>query len=175
MKVTRRLLEVTFAIVDELLAEQQFLLRVAFQARKNAQAPYSNYLVGAAVRSKQGNIYPGCNVERCTYSETTHAEQSAIDAMICSEGEGAKIHSIAVVAAPRGSEMVWPPTAASLLDDSLDPGCPCGRCLQTIWENCGGDPSVEILDMGADSVVSVGTIGNLFPFRFGPQDLGIVY
>ncbi|MEX2437805.1 MAG: hypothetical protein WD449_00965 [Candidatus Babeliales bacterium] len=89
---------------NHLEKQQQELLRLAVKARSNAQAPYSHYAVGAAVLSQNGGMYSGCNVERCSYTQTTHAEQNAVDTMIAHEGS-VKIEAIAVVGAPQSEQI----------------------------------------------------------------------
>ena len=66
----------------ELNKEDKKLLNLAKKARKKAQTPYSNHWVGAAVLCENGKIYAGCNVERATFTQTTHAEQNAIKDVI---------------------------------------------------------------------------------------------
>jgi cytidine deaminase len=147
---------------SELVADEQDLLKKALEVRKNAQAPYSNYFVGAAVLSENGQMHVGCNVERCTYSQTTHAEQNAIDTMVANEGS-VKIAKVAVVAAPKT-------VAINSLEVPEDiSGYVCGHCLQIIWENCKGDPSVKIMVLDKDGLVACAAINDLLPFRFGPE------
>ena len=123
----------------------------AFLARKHAYAPYSKYLVRAAVLSEQGNVYSGCNVERVTFSQTTHAERNAVDTMI-SHGER-RIAAVCCVA--------------------KDGAIPCAECRQGVWEFCGGDPSVVIISSDLEKNITIGTIGELYPYAFGPEVLGI--
>lgn len=100
--------------------EDESLITAAKQSRENAHAPYSNFRVGAAVRSSSGRIFGGCNVENATYGLTLCAERVAIFKAI-SEGERG-FSSIAVVTDT----------------ESLTP--PCGACRQLIWEFCGDIP-----------------------------------
>ena len=152
----------------ELPSDEQTLLEKAFLVRNNAQAPYSNYLVGVAVLSEQGTIHVGCNVERCTWTQTTHAEQNAIDSMIATSGPS-KIEKVAVVGAKLGAQFT--------LTESTSPinNLVCGYCLQLIWENCCGDPNVKILNLESNGIISCTTIADLLPFRFGPENLDIYY
>ncbi|MDA2925309.1 cytidine deaminase [Acidobacteria bacterium AH-259-L09] len=96
------------------------LLRAARQARKNAYAPYSQFQVGAAVLTKDGRIFSGCNVENSTYGLTLCAERVAIFKAI-SEGYRQLIR-VCIVAE----------------SDKFTP--PCGACRQIIWEFCGDVP-----------------------------------
>jgi cytidine deaminase len=152
------------------------LIQQAFLVRNNAQAPYSNFHVGSAIRSQQGNIHKGCNVERCSYTQSTHAEQNAIDNMIAQEGP-AKILAIAVVAAPSTQKQEF----LDFIDAEIIFGeplgvAPCGHCRQIIWENSFNDPSVIIYLVNVNNKkIYVTTIGELLPCPFGPCDLGISY
>jgi cytidine deaminase len=100
--------------------ELKNLIESAKQARENAFAPFSNFKVGAALRTKSGKIFTGCNVENASYGLTMCAERVAIFKAI-SEGEK-EFAQIAVVA------------------DTEDLTPPCGACRQIIWEFCGDVP-----------------------------------
>jgi cytidine deaminase len=155
---------------------EKYMFELAKRCRANAQAPYSNYLVGSAVLSASGQVYGGCNVERVSYSETAHAENNAIDSMVASEGS-AKIEKIVVIGAMRYIEILIPPSSSDVpmnisKNDIL---LPCGRCRQIIWENCCGDSSVPILSLHKNGCVIYTAIGDAFPMAFGPEDLGIKY
>lgn len=164
---TVRITKVPFA---RLLSDEQELLKKALEARKNAQAPYSNYYVGVAILSEQNTIHIGCNVERCSYTQTTHAEQNAIDSMVAAIGP-AKVTKVAIVAAPGDTDI-------SLNSDNTSTkisAMPCGHCLQIIWENCHQDSNVKILTLESNMIVACSTIADLLPFRFGPECLNIFY
>ena len=96
------------------------LIESAKQAREKAVAPYSNFKVGAAVQTKSGKIFTGCNIENASYGLTMCAERVAIFKAV-SEGER-EFSAIAVVADT----------------DELTP--PCGPCRQIIHEFCGDIP-----------------------------------
>ena len=100
---------------EELIAEAE-------KARQNAYAPYSNFKVGAAVETDDGDIYIGCNVESASYGLTVCAERVAIWKGI-SRGV-TKFGRIAVVV---DTEELTPP---------------CGVCRQIIWEFCGDVPVI---------------------------------
>lgn len=104
------------------MSEFDSLISVAKAARANAHAPFSNFKVGAALRTSSGKIFGGCNVENATYGLTVCAERVAIFKAI-SEGERT-FDAIAVVTDT----------------DKLTP--PCGACRQLIWEFCGDVPVV---------------------------------
>jgi cytidine deaminase len=92
----------------------QPLIEAARNARLQSVAPFSNFLVGAAVRTAGGKVYTGCNIESASYGLTVCAERVAIWKAL-SEGER-NFTEIAVVADT----------------DKLTP--PCGTCRQIIWE-----------------------------------------
>jgi cytidine deaminase len=96
------------------------LIEAATKARERAFAPYSEFRVGAAVRTKGGKVFTGCNIESAAYSGTACAERVAVWKAI-SEGEK-EFESIAVVA------------------DTAKLTPPCGVCRQIIWEFCGDVP-----------------------------------
>ena len=100
--------------------EKESVKAVAKQAREKAFAPYSNFKVGAALLSKSGEIFTGCNIENASYGLTMCAERVAIYKAV---SEGAKdFTEIAVVA------------------DTVELTPPCGPCRQIIWEFCGDIP-----------------------------------
>ncbi len=98
------------------------LIAAAADVREKAYAPYSNFKVGAAVETEDGNIYTGCNVESASYGLTVCAERVAIWKGI-SRGEK-RFGRIAVVV---DTEELTPP---------------CGVCRQIIWEFCGDVPVI---------------------------------
>lgn len=148
---------------------QDNLIRAALAVRNNAQAPYSRYHVGASVLSISGAIYAGCNVERCSYSQTTHAEQNAIDSMIASEGP-TSIAALAIVAAPADTHFDIEKFQNKQAIESPPPfGC-CGHCLQIIWENCEGNKTIPLYFVEQAQIYQT-TIGKLLPYPFGPSNL----
>jgi cytidine deaminase len=173
-----RTIRVNVVTFKELSLDIQRLIRSAIEVRDHAQAPYSGYAVGAALLTESGCLYVGCNVERASYTQTTHAEQNAIDTMVATEGPQ-KISSMAIIGAPRG-------TPRSLFVESIESVpmekqpiaweqvCPsCGHCLQIIWENSMGDSSVALYHVFTNGMVACTTIGDALPMRFGPSELGI--
>ena len=106
------------------------LVKAATEVRERAYAPYSNFKVGAAVRTKDGKIYTGCNVESASYGLTVCAERVAIWKAV-SEGEK-EFDQVAVVADT----------------DELTP--PCGVCRQIIWE-FGGDIPITFANLKGDT------------------------
>jgi len=126
------------------------LASLAHEARQNAYAPYSKYLVGAALIDNRGKVHTGCNVENASYPAGLCAERTAIVKMI-SEG-GKKIKEIVLV----GS--------------SEEPVFPCGMCLQVIQE-FGPDCRVTSIDPKGKVFRQV-ALTDLFPFGFTPDKLG---
>jgi cytidine deaminase len=130
------------------MSEKELLVTAAKQARENAHAPYSNFRVGAALRSTSGRIFSGCNVENASYGLTMCAERVAIFKAI-SEGE-------------RGFSALAVVTDA----DSLTP--PCGACRQLIWEFCGDIPVTIANLKGQKDVMQM---RDLFPRPFDDSNL----
>lgn len=161
---------------EELLYWEKLMFLEAIKARNHAQAPYSHYFVGVAVSVLPGKIYAGCNVERASWTQTTHAEQNAIDTMITQEGSGRKIDKLALIGAPENVKIIWPfkRTSGELTAIGEIP-VPCGHCLQIIWENCHGDGKVEILSLCPNGQIAKTTMDDAFPMKFGPKDLGVTY
>ena len=93
------------------------LAAIAREARKRAHAPFSKFKVGAALRTRTGEIVTGCNIENASYGLTMCAERVAVFKAV-SEGLGG-FDAVAVVA------------------DSRRPTAPCGPCRQILWEFCG--------------------------------------
>jgi cytidine deaminase len=129
--------------------ERRFLIDLADEARRRAYAPYSNYPVGAALRTKSGRIFTGVNVENAAYPTGMCAERTAVFKAI-SEGER-EFEVIAVVTDNGGS--------------------PCGACRQVLAE-FGLDTLVLIGD-GKKRLVQETTVGDLLPGAFTPKDLGV--
>ena len=120
------------------------LIDAARDARENAYAPYSKFKVGAAIRTKSGAIFAGCNVENAAYPEGTCAEAGAIAAMVVA-GQ-TDIAEIAVIA------------------DSPQPVTPCGGCRQKIAEFADGD--VVVVMATTDGAAAKITVADLLPGAF---------
>ncbi|MBA2735385.1 MAG: cytidine deaminase [Pyrinomonadaceae bacterium] len=98
------------------------LIEKAQQARETAHAPFSGFKVGAALLTKSGDVYTGCNIENASYGLTMCAERVAVFKAI---SEGKKdFTNLAIVA---DTENLTPP---------------CGACRQIIWEFCGNIPII---------------------------------
>lgn len=125
------------------------LFAAALAVQRNAYAPYSNYLVGAAVLTASGKIFSGCNVENASYPEGGCAETGAIAAM-CAAGE---------------REIV----AVLTVCDGENLGTCCGGCRQRIREFAKLDIPIYAAD-GA-GVRATFTLEGLLPQSFGPAHL----
>jgi cytidine deaminase len=128
------------------------LFDAADLAAQKAYAPYSNFSVGAAIRTTSGHIVLGCNVENAAYPAGTCAEAGAIAAMVAA-GE-TKIADIAIVGV------------------KSNPCYPCGACRQRIFEFSDAATRVHLRD-GATGEAITHSIDALLPHAFGPRDLGI--
>lgn len=129
--------------------EMKKVIDEAKAAREKAYAPYSHFKVGAALLTKDGKIYQGCNIENASYSVTNCAERTAIFKAY-SEGER-RFAMLAVVA------------------DTPRPVPPCGACRQVLSELCPGDMQVVLANMHGD--MKVYTVEELLPGAFSAEDL----
>ena len=100
------------------VAEKQrpMLMRTARAAMKKAYAPYSKFNVGAAVLTKDGKVFPGCNVENASYGMTNCAERTAIFSAVAQLGPKLEV------------------TAVAVANNHGVPCSPCGACRQVIYE-----------------------------------------
>lgn len=129
------------------------LMRIAEEARKFSYVPYSHFAVGAALLTKDGKVYTGCNIENASYSPTNCAERTAVFKAV-SEGEKDFV-AIAVIGAPEGEEGKF--------------CAPCGVCRQVLREFC--DPNTFRVLLGTTKEVKSYTLGELLPASFSPADL----
>lgn len=120
------------------------LIALAAKVRLNAHAPYSRFKVGCALRSVEGQVHLGCNVENVAYPEGTCAEAGAIAAMIAAGDT--RIAEVAVIA------------------DSPDPVPPCGGCRQKLAEFAEADVTVTMATTDGASLTM--TVAALLPGRF---------
>ena len=134
--------------------EKQELIRLAQQARTRAVAPYSRFMVGAALRSVDGQVFTGCNIENAAFTPTNCAERTALFKAV-SEGV-TKFTDIAVVGARIGEV------------NELVTG-PCGVCRQALYEFCG--PSLNVIMAKTPDDFIERTLGELLPFGFGPANI----
>ncbi|NMA85913.1 MAG: cytidine deaminase [Tissierellia bacterium] len=127
--------------------DEKKLIKEALEAQKKAYVPYSNFRVGAAVLTEDGEIFSGCNIETASYSPTICAERTAIFKAI-SEGNR-KIEAVAVVG---DSGFTYP----------------CGVCRQVIRE-FGKDATIIVANSEED--YRKYKLEELLPHSFGPEDL----
>jgi len=128
--------------------EKQTLIELANEARRRAYAPYSNYRVGAALRTRSGRVFTGVNVENAAYPTSMCAERTAVFKAV---SEGELDYEIIAVVTDNG-------------------GSPCGGCRQVLAE-FGLDTSVVIAD-GDGKVIKETTVRELLPDAFQPKHLG---
>jgi cytidine deaminase len=134
----------TLKLTDE---ERRALIDLANEARRRAYVPYSNYPVGAALRTKSGKLFTGVNVENAAYPTTMCAERTAV--------------FTAVTAGEREFEVI-----AVVTDNG---GSPCGSCRQVLAEF--GLDTVVLIANGDGKLMQELTVGNLLPGAFTPEHL----
>jgi len=125
------------------------LLKAAREARLRAYAPYSRFLVGAAVLDEHGQIHPGCNVENAAYPQGVCAEAGALSALVLAGGRRA--------------------VAVAVVGDSPEWVTPCGGCRQKLREFAG--PDTPILIGNTTQLQAILTLDQLLPHSFGPDHL----
>lgn len=136
--------------------EEKELIASAFRARERAYVPYSHFQVGAALLTKDGKVYSGCNIENAAYTPSNCAERTAFFKAV-SEGER-DFAAIAIVGGMEGAE-------------SLDFCAPCGVCRQVMMEFCDYESFRVILAKSVDEYQAY-TLKELLPMGFGPENLG---
>lgn len=127
--------------------EKQALVDLANTARERAYAPYSNYPVGASLRTRSGRIFTGVNVENAAYPQVMCAERVAIFKAV---SEGEKDFEVITVVTNNG-------------------GSPCGGCRQVMAEF--GLDTIVILANGKGHIVEETTVRDLLPGAFTPEIL----
>ena len=125
---------------------KKILINIAIKMRNNAFAPFSNYKVGAAVKTENGEIIGGCNVENSSYGLTCCAERVALFRAVA-EGH-TRFKALAV--------------------STKNAGMPCGACRQVIWDLCGDIP-IYICD--TENIIYTKYISELIPQPFDKKQL----
>jgi cytidine deaminase len=125
------------------------LFDAALSARANAYAPYSQFRVGAALRSVEGGLFAGCNVENASYPIVTCAEAGAIAAMVAAGHK--RIAEFLVIGG----------------DDNIV--TPCGACRQRLREFA--DPEVLVHCATPSGGLATYSVEALLPASFGPEHL----
>lgn len=126
------------------------LIAAAVAARAKAYAPYSRFLVGAAVKDETGAVHAGCNVENAAYPQGTCAEAGAIAAMVLAGGR----RIVEAVVVGGGDGLVTP----------------CGGCRQKLREFGAETLAIHVCDETGRIKRSF-TLGELLPVSFGPENL----
>ena len=134
--------------------EKKALIRKAQAARLHAVAPYSHFLVGAALLAENGQVFTGCNIENAAYTPTNCAERTALFKAV-SEGVTRFTH-IAIVGAKQG-EVNTLVTA------------PCGVCRQALYEFCG--PELNVIMAKTEDDYIEASLGELLPYGFGGANI----
>lgn len=137
-----------FEILDESKVPEsvKHLLDDARHVMENAYAPFSHFKVGAAILTKRGNVYRGCNVENASLGGTICAERGAAMASVASEGYG-RFKAIAIAS---GSD---------------DPAPPCAICRQFLAQFTDPDVPVYLISVKS-GVLKKFRFGTLMPYAF---------
>ena len=128
------------------------LLSKAAKALENSYSPYSQLKVGAALLSKRGKVYTGCNIENASFGATDCAERTAFFKAI-SEGER-QFEAIAITAVNK--------------DGKEETAAPCGICRQVMAEFCGPDFRIVLKQNGE---IKVYTLSQLLPNAFNIKQI----
>lgn len=124
------------------------LVRAAREARTRAIAPYSEFLVGAALETADGHVILGCNIENASYGLTVCAERVAL---LKALSEGHRTFTRIVVVA-----------------DTESPTSPCGPCRQLLWEYCG---DILVIMANLSRVTATVQLADLFPLPFDKRQI----
>lgn len=136
--------------------ETKELIKQALKAREQSYSPYSKFKVGAALATKKGQIYLGCNIENAAYTPCNCAERTAIFKAV-SEGER-EFSKIAIVGGYEEGEQVSGDAA------------PCGVCRQVMMEFCNPKEFIIIIAKSVEEYQQF-TLEELVPMGFGPDNL----
>jgi len=122
------------------------LLELARTTRDKAYAPYSNFHVGAALQTRDGRQFPGCNVENAAYVLCNCAERTALFSAIAAGCKPGDFTALAVIA------------------DTPEPVTPCGSCRQALAELCDG--TMPVLLANVNGATRLTTVAALLPDGF---------
>ena len=125
------------------------LIKRAREAQMHAYAPYSQFRVGAALLSEEGQVFTGCNVENSSFGATICAERTAVFTAVC--------HGVR-----RFSKIV-------IVTDDEKPAWPCGICRSVLFEFA---PDLEVIAVGSSGKVEKMPLSQLYPkgFRFSKKN-----
>lgn len=130
------------------------LVNLAIEAREHAYVPYSGFAVGAALLTKDGKVYQGCNIENSAFGPTNCAERTAFFTAVY-QGER-DFEAIAIVGGREGQPV-------------SDLCAPCGVCRQVMREFCKNDFKIYLSK--GDGEVLTYTLSDLLPLSFSKDDL----
>jgi len=130
---------------------QEELIALARQARESAYAPYSKFRVGAALETRDGRIFSGCNIENSSYGLSNCAERTAFFA--------------AVAAGCRPLDFI----RLAVIGDTEGPIAPCGACRQVMVEL--GGAGLQVILANLHGAVQLSTARDLLPGAFSARDL----
>lgn len=130
------------------------LVNLAIEARGHAYVPYSGFAVGAALLTKEGKVYQGCNIENSAFGPTNCAERTAFFTAVY-QGER-DFEAIAIVGGREGKPV-------------SDLCAPCGVCRQVMREFCKNDFKIYLSK--GDGEVLTYTLSDLLPLSFSKDDL----
>ncbi len=129
------------------MGDIEALVQAAIQAREHAYVPYSNYAVGAALRTPDGTVFTGCNVENSAYPACICGERTAL---VKAVSEGHRKFEALAVATRNG-------------------GAPCGHCRQMLYEFA---PDLRVIIADFDGMIYHDiTLRELLPLGFGPDGI----
>lgn len=123
------------------------------EAQKRSYSPYSNFKVGAYLRTKDGKEFFGANVENAAYGEAICGERSSLVAAISQGYRPGDFESLTVTV------------------DADNPSSPCGSCRQVINELCDDDMPIYLTNHKGDMIET--TVAELLPLGFSGKDLNI--
>jgi cytidine deaminase len=132
--------------------DKKLLIRKATEAMGNSYSPYSKFKVGAALLTKSGKIFTGCNIESVAFTPTVCAERTAIFKAV-SEGE-MEFEAIAIIGGPEGNTKATKEYCG-----------PCGVCRQVMIEFCD---DLKIILAKSEDDYQEHTLKELLPMGFGP-------
>ena len=132
------------------------LVKMALEAREMSYSPYSNFKVGAALLTKNGKVYKGCNIENAAYSPGNCAERTAVFKAV-SEGEK-EFLAIAIVGGMENNS-------------ELSICSPCGVCRQVLNEFVNADEFEVVLGTNKAENIKIFKLKELLPLGFGPKNL----
>ena len=134
---------------EDFIMDYSNLVKEALAAREMAYIPYSGFAVGAALLTKEGKIYTGCNIENASYPLTNCAERTAIFKAV---SEGDKDFQTIIVTA-----------------DTEGPVSPCGACRQVLVEFC--EPEMPVVLTNKKGDIKETTVSELLPGAFREKDM----